>query len=319
MAQALDCSIHNATRIAIPPGLLQRPRIGTNLKSSISIDEIQSIFEILEQSTHVVTHLDLLEWLQGGVQSCLPHKLLLAAWGDFAQGLIYYDVISPSPDIRTTDIDERRTKHLLRSLFAKWQFGGCEPTVVSGPDDLLLFGGTGITQALREAGCENEVVLLHGIQDRRNRNDCLYVLLGDETLKCRQSHSGLTLLLPHIDTALRRLRHLPAHCSPGIKTTAASNDADHGCVADIPAFDLSPRETEVLRWVGLGKTNYEIGIILNVSTFTVKNHLQRTFRKLNVMNRAQAVTWFHESALPTNTAPAKSDTSARTISSVTKL
>ena len=30
-------------------------------------------------------------------------------------------------------------------------------------------------------------------------------------------------------------------------------------------------------------------MILDISTFTVKNHLQRVFRSLNVSNRAQAV------------------------------
>jgi DNA-binding CsgD family transcriptional regulator len=44
-----------------------------------------------------------------------------------------------------------------------------------------------------------------------------------------------------------------------------------------------------MEWVGKGKTNPEIGMILNISPFTVKNHLQRIFKKLDVMNRAQAV------------------------------
>ena len=42
-------------------------------------------------------------------------------------------------------------------------------------------------------------------------------------------------------------------------------------------------------WVRLGKTNLEIGMILDISAFTVKNHMQRIFKKLDVLNRAQAV------------------------------
>ena len=45
-------------------------------------------------------------------------------------------------------------------------------------------------------------------------------------------------------------------------------------------------------WVCSGKTNIEIGLILNISTFTVKNHLQRIFKKLDVVNRSQAVAEF---------------------------
>jgi DNA-binding CsgD family transcriptional regulator len=42
-------------------------------------------------------------------------------------------------------------------------------------------------------------------------------------------------------------------------------------------------------WVCSGKTNVEIGLILDISSFTVKNHLQRIFKKLDVVNRSQAV------------------------------
>ena len=52
---------------------------------------------------------------------------------------------------------------------------------------------------------------------------------------------------------------------------------------------LSEREIEILEWVRNGKTNIEIGMILHISANTVKNHLQRIFRKINVSNRAQAV------------------------------
>ena len=52
---------------------------------------------------------------------------------------------------------------------------------------------------------------------------------------------------------------------------------------------LSLREIQVLQWVKNGKTNEEIGQILGISPPTVKNHMQKILRKLNVSNRAQAV------------------------------
>lgn len=52
---------------------------------------------------------------------------------------------------------------------------------------------------------------------------------------------------------------------------------------------LSARENEVMHWVKMGKTNYEIGAIMEISAFTVKNHLQRIFRKLDALNRTHAV------------------------------
>jgi DNA-binding CsgD family transcriptional regulator len=52
---------------------------------------------------------------------------------------------------------------------------------------------------------------------------------------------------------------------------------------------LTPRETQILQWIYHGKSNIEIGMILGISPLTVKNHVQKTLRKLNVLNRTQAV------------------------------
>jgi DNA-binding CsgD family transcriptional regulator len=56
-----------------------------------------------------------------------------------------------------------------------------------------------------------------------------------------------------------------------------------------PTTRLSPREQEVLHWVGHGKTNPEIGQIIGCSQFTVKCHLTKIREKLDVHNKAQAV------------------------------
>ena len=55
-----------------------------------------------------------------------------------------------------------------------------------------------------------------------------------------------------------------------------------------PAPRLTPREREVLAWVAAGKTNREIGAILEASPRTVQKHLERIFVKLGVENRTAA-------------------------------
>jgi DNA-binding CsgD family transcriptional regulator len=51
---------------------------------------------------------------------------------------------------------------------------------------------------------------------------------------------------------------------------------------------LSARETEVMEWVANGKTNAEIGQILGISPYTVKNHMVSIFIKLGASNRVEA-------------------------------
>lgn len=51
---------------------------------------------------------------------------------------------------------------------------------------------------------------------------------------------------------------------------------------------LTERESEVLYWIGQGKTNKEIGEILTMSPRTVNKHLEQIFKKLKVENRTAA-------------------------------
>lgn len=51
---------------------------------------------------------------------------------------------------------------------------------------------------------------------------------------------------------------------------------------------LTRRESQVLLWIAQGKTNREIGQILDLSPRTVNKHLEQVFRKLEVDNRTSA-------------------------------
>ena len=52
---------------------------------------------------------------------------------------------------------------------------------------------------------------------------------------------------------------------------------------------LTSREAEILMWIARGKTNKEIGIILDTSPRTVNKHLEHIFEKLGVSTRSAAV------------------------------
>lgn len=53
-------------------------------------------------------------------------------------------------------------------------------------------------------------------------------------------------------------------------------------------FAVTGREADVLLWIASGKTNREIGQILDMSPRTVNKHLEQIFRKLGVENRTSA-------------------------------
>ena len=62
-----------------------------------------------------------------------------------------------------------------------------------------------------------------------------------------------------------------------------------------PTYDdeipLTNREVQVLRHVALGLSNREIGLSLEISIETVKEHLQNILRKLEANDRTEAAVW----------------------------
>jgi DNA-binding NarL/FixJ family response regulator len=54
------------------------------------------------------------------------------------------------------------------------------------------------------------------------------------------------------------------------------------------AYGLTTREADVLIWIAAGKSNRDIGEILDISARTVNKHLEQIFIKLGVENRASA-------------------------------
>lgn len=68
--------------------------------------------------------------------------------------------------------------------------------------------------------------------------------------------------------------------------------ARFGCGDEAPshaATSLTLREREVLDWLGAGKTDKDIALILTISPRTVQKHLQRIYEKLGVETRTAAV------------------------------
>ena len=55
-----------------------------------------------------------------------------------------------------------------------------------------------------------------------------------------------------------------------------------------PEVQLTLRQCEILRWICAGKTSWEIGCILRVSTHTIDFHLRSIARKLGVNGRKAA-------------------------------
>ena len=245
-------------------------------------------------------------WLQGEIQRFLPHDALIAAWGDFRAGVLAYDVITASPALSVHALPRNVIEPLMVSLFEKWLASDQQPVALEARD---------LRMGPHHLALHSPWALLHGLKDHRGRYDCVYLFIGPVDLASASARQLCRLMLPIIDTGFRQLtdrgqKHPPEQPAEGDGRSTSSfadcpftDAAPHGGFVD-SGFDdsswtdrgagergaaLSARELEIMQWVRMGKTNSEIAIILNLSTFTVKNHMRRIYRKLDVLNRAQAV------------------------------
>jgi transcriptional regulator EpsA len=223
-------------------------------------------------------------WAQGTLQELLPHEVMIAAWGDFSLGIIYYEIISDIPGVRTNLMHEKEMAAFLKRLYAYWVSQN------QAPSHLLADRGVircrDILDGSLKSSMENlKTALIHAIKDVRGGSDSFYVLLSSNTDIAPNRRKVFHQLLPYIDATLRQIEHLPKHAIEEEIGDTSNNES----LSIESVLKLSNRESEIMGWVCAGKTNVEIGLILDISTFTVKNHLQRIFKKLDVVNRSQAV------------------------------
>lgn len=118
----------------------------------------------------------------------------------------------------------------------------------------------------RQFGLEDGFTL--GEQDKLTDRGSLFSFSGKEVTASNRHLTVLSELTPFLHSSYLKL---PA---PSLKQPIAAT--------------FTAREIEVLQWVAVGKTNWEISMILNISEPTVKFHLKNSMVKLGVSSRSYA-------------------------------
>lgn len=252
--------------------------------------ELLRYHQVVSHSELVRSHLDVLVWLQGDMQQFLPHEIMIAAWGDFKTGAVQHDIISAITGVRSHASNAVTLTPLLMDLFHRWASLGKVPLAINAGDAGFLLQDSDLQCALGSALQTMRCAVVHCICDTRGSHDCLYVTFSTQERSDASMRGAMSVVLPFIDLALRQIEHLPHQ----VVSTGPEVEAEVAKLL-LEEHSLSEREVQILHWVAQGKTNPEIGSILNISAFTVKNHMQRMFKKLNVSNRAQAVAKFNAS------------------------
>lgn len=226
----------------------------------------------MERSLDIKTRSQFYLWAQGALQGFIAHDALWCAHGNLE--LMRLQVESFSGGVSNTRHDNQVTdpaNGLLPRLVDEWLRAGRKPLLLSTKSEDQV-GRRQLISELARMGYEH--VAVHGVREQLGDQASLFVFAGMTHMPQKRDAYLLDMLMPHLHLALQRM----------LQHSNGGNSADV-----TPVTLLSKRELQVLHWVKNGKTNQEIGQILGISPPTVKNHLQKIMRKLNVNNRAQAV------------------------------
>src|ERR1043165_2612822 len=239
--------------------------------------QIESIVLNLDASLRVHARAHFFSWTQGLLQSLVRHELLICTLclgkppAFRADG---FSMTTPEPNL-FSDMFLRDTA-VAPALLKAWEDRRYQPVVIDvGPGNPASqpLGSGGFTRELERLGATQ--LLVHGIHDAEGRAISLF------TFACRPGSAGqrqaylVQLLAPSLHAAWVRTQLTKRAESGGDKASGGSV--------------LTVRELDILKWIYLGKSNFEIGAILKISPLTVKNHVQKILRKLNVVNRTQAI------------------------------
>lgn len=238
-----------------------------------SREELDVLLINIETAIKVKRRSDFFSWVQGVLQGLLPHEILVCALADrSSRGYrIEWMASRPIDEVRFSELFQS-TGGLVHRLIGLWEQSGRRPLLLSDRDDGQGHG-SGIGAEIKRLDLQE--VAAHGVPDADGRAASLFSFSKLGGGMRPQHGDALELLVPYLHAAWAR-----AVCDSTRRR--AGNQV-------LAREILTAREVEVLNWVEQGKSNNEIAQILNISHLTVKNHVQKILRKLNVQNRAQAV------------------------------
>ena len=227
--------------------------------------DMEHLLVMFESSLQITKRFQFFLWAQGALQRFIPHETLLCAHGDISQMRFRHETFSSGLfDAQQERLLADPATGFLPRVLDDWLREGRMPQIVR------LGGDASGAVTPHDFGH----VAAHGPPEIQGQFGSFFLFLRLPGQPGARETYLLGLLMPYLHMALYRMLADEGQASEGV---AAAK-----CL-------LSARELQVLQWVRSGKTNEEIGTILRISPPTVKNHVQKILRKLNVSNRAQAV------------------------------
>jgi transcriptional regulator EpsA len=235
--------------------------------------ELESFLFNLDSALEVRARHQLFSWTQGPLRNLIQHELLICAMRNDGPALQIVDSFSMVP-VEPAHFNElfRQDVSLVPQLIKAWEESRCQPVTCDAADESHC-AGSALARELTRLGASR--IVAHGTHDTAGQVVTFFAFAcRPGALGSRPSYFA-ELVVPFLHAAWMR--------------TQINWNAKGAGVKPATTGVLTLREREILEWIYRGKSNIETGMILKISPLTVKNHVQKILRKLDVLNRTQAV------------------------------
>jgi len=247
-------------------------------EAELSAEQRLVFMEVIGESLRISHRTHLFNWLQRGLQYLIGHEVMMYGIRSFRSDTYDYEYFTTSRYFGDEQFEAviNRDTGIVQQALSLWNESSL-PVFVKHQSPSMDFNNYQ-THYLDEAtlrASELKQFVVHGFGDNRTRISTIVVFGRLNTQVDEITAHLLELIMPHLHCAL-------------VKVSANRGGAQVYSTQEVMLKNITKREIEILQWLHMGKTNWEISSILEISPLTVKNHVQNIIRKLGVENRGQA-------------------------------
>jgi len=233
---------------------------------------------VIESSLQVRSHSGFFLWSQGALQTLVPHEMLICGVSDS---------FKPGFELQWFACTRRfREEHfraacdpkdgVIAKLMSIWTKSGTPG---------FLFQGS-VDAETEEMLSRNELhnLVMHGVCGRSGGISGFYCFSHTRLDNSPRSKHIVEMITPFVHITFARMLADEARNTATARHLGAAKTA-----ILLGSNPVTGREIEILNWIKEGKTTQDIAQVLELSPFTVKNHVQRILKKLDARSRSHAI------------------------------
>lgn len=249
------------------PNLINNPR-------TLAGEDQERLDLLLDAALQVRDKKQFYVWAQRELQYLLSHEIMVCCISGGKELAMKYYKFSSTPDFTRDNLAElcHPQDGLVSQMMQHSEMIGT--AIIVDPETSLVNFDEDWVAILKRHGLVN--VVAHGVKDSYQRMKSYFCFFRVNEKLGERTGYLLDILLPILDSTLSRV----------------TESVDKG--DDLDAFQqhaglLGKRHLEILIHIKAGKSNKEIGQLLGLSPMTIKNHVQKIMKNLNVNTRGHAV------------------------------